>query len=383
MGNRRSGRGVRFSLHKPIILQEFIEFWLFFWDYTYRRTYKVYRHFETGKGFMVDLLYQRRGKYARPFVHAGMVLLVFFGITLGPMILKTYEDQIKASELPQGEVLGATSDSSLEMGMRTVPSDGVLQYRGGEILDYTVLDGETLSQIADKFSLKVDTILWANGLDSDKVKIRQGQSLKIPPVDGVIHKVKKGETVYSIAQKYEANPQAMVDYPFNEFTNDETFALAIGQTVMVPDGVMPEEKLLAPAPYLAQQTTPNAGSVSALGSFVWPTSGTISQGYKFYHKGIDIANHGGGSILAADSGRVMEAGWPDNSGYGNRVLIDHGNGYVTLYGHMSKVAVVAGQTVNRGDVIGQMGSTGRSTGVHLHFEIRTGGGFQNPLNFLK
>jgi murein DD-endopeptidase MepM/ murein hydrolase activator NlpD len=107
----------------------------------------------------------------------------------------------------------------------------------------------------------------------------------------------------------------------------------------------------------------------------------ITQGYKFYHKAVDIANRGGGPIIAADSGSVIAAGW-DASGYGNRVLIDHGNGMITLYGHLSALQVQAGQRVNRGDQIGMMGSTGRSTGTHLHFEIRQGGVFLNPLTAL-
>ncbi|HAN22376.1 TPA: hypothetical protein DCP77_01140 [Candidatus Collierbacteria bacterium] len=98
---------------------------------------------------------------------------------------------------------------------------------------------------------------------------------------------------------------------------------------------------------------------------------------------MDIANRSGGNILAADSGTVIVAGWPDNSGYGNRVMIDHGNGYKTLYAHMSKIAVTVGQTVKRGNVIGQMGSTGRSTGTHLHFEIRSDAGNRDPIGVLK
>jgi murein DD-endopeptidase MepM/ murein hydrolase activator NlpD len=302
---------------------------------------------------------------------------------VGPVIIRAQEDAISQSQLPQAQVLGMSTEDLYGMGVSTQSGDGVIEYRGGEVLDYAVQDGETLSQIASKFNLKVDTILWANGLDSDKTPIRSGQTLKIPPVDGVIHKVKKGETVYSIAKKYETDPQGLVDYPFNTFTNDETFALAVGQVLMVPDGVMPEMAPVSPQTSLAKILTPDAGSVSALGSFVWPASGSITQNFKFYHKAVDIANRAGGNILAADSGRITLAGWPDNSGYGNRVMIDHGNGYMTLYGHMSKVSVTPGQTVNRGDVIGQMGSTGRSTGTHLHFEIRAGGGLQNPLNFLK
>jgi murein DD-endopeptidase MepM/ murein hydrolase activator NlpD len=198
-----------------------------------------------------------------------------------------------------------------------------------------------------------------------------------------MHKVKKGETVYSIAKKYEANPQGMVDYPFNSFTNDETFALAVGQSLMVPDGVMPKAVPVSPRTSLARTLTPDAGAVSATGRFVWPAAGGISQGYRWYHRAIDIANKGGGPILAADGGRVTVVGWPDGGGYGNRVVIDHGNGYSTLYAHLSKVSVASGQSVNAGDVVGMMGSTGRSTGVHLHFEIRANGALQNPLNYLK
>ena len=100
-------------------------------------------------------------------------------------------------------------------------------------------------------------------------------------------------------------------------------------------------------------------------------------------KGVDIATAMGTPVLTADAGRVIMAGWPDNTGYGNRVMIDHGNGYVTLYGHLSKIYVTVGQTVRRGDQIGAEGSTGRSTGPHLHFEVRRGGVAINPLEFLK
>ncbi len=109
----------------------------------------------------------------------------------------------------------------------------------------------------------------------------------------------------------------------------------------------------------------------------------MSQLFSWYHKGIDISNKSAPPILAADSGKVVVAGWPDNIGYGNRVLIDHGNGFATLYGHLAKIYVAAGQTVNRGDQIGQMGSTGRSTGTHLHFEIRKGEAAIDPLGYLK
>lgn len=371
-------------MHKSTLLQEFQEFWLFLWDYVFRRLRVGFKAFETSKGSIVDVLYRRRGKYARPFVHTSMIGFVFIGVTLGPVVFNEQTDSLAASELPQGQVLGMTTEDVSAYGTSTISGQGVVEYRGGEIVDYEVKEGETISQIAQQFSLKPESILWANGLDSEKQKIKAGQVLKILPVDGVVHKVKKGETVYSIAKKYEANPQGMVDYPFNEFTDDESFALAVGQVIMVPDGVMPKQQEdVSGRTTLAQKLTPDAGQVSSFGSFVWPASGYVSQGYRFYHKAIDIANKGAGPILAADGGTVIGAGWLANEGYGNRVMVDHGNGYVTLYAHMSSVAVVAGQRVNRGDVLGQMGSTGRSTGTHLHFEIRTAGGLLNPLNFLK
>ncbi|MCB9801451.1 MAG: M23 family metallopeptidase, partial [Pseudomonadales bacterium] len=191
------------------------------------------------------------------------------------------------------------------------------------------------------------------------------------------------ETIFSIAKKYgldNTQAQVIVDYPFNEFLNDETFELATGAEIMIPGGVPP--KKAAPVSRIATtqavDIVPGAGS----GQFVWPAAGRITQGYSFYHKAIDIANRAAGPILAADAGTVVGAGWLDNSGYGNRVLIDHGNGFVTLYAHLSVVQVSAGQQVSKGAVIGQMGSTGRSTGTHLHFEIRKGG-LLNPLSFLQ
>lgn len=343
----------------------------------------VYRQSESVKDLVVDGLYSKRGKYTRPFIHSGMVGLLFMGITVGPRMLEDQNDVLGDQSLNRVQVLGLSTTEVYAQGTTTVSGEGVVAYRGGEVVDYTVQSGETLSQIAQKFNLKVDTILWANGLDSEKSKIKEGQVLKIPPVDGVVHKVKKGETVYSVAKKYQTSAQGLVDYPFNTFVDDESFSLAIGQVLMVPDGIMPSELPTSPTQYIAKQLTPDAGAVSATGGFVWPSSGQITQGYKWYHKAVDIANGIGTPILAADSGTVTVAGWPDNTGYGNRVLIDHGNGYVTLYAHMSRIDVVAGQTVKRGDQVGAMGSTGRSTGPHLHFEIRAAGALQNPLNFLK
>jgi murein DD-endopeptidase MepM/ murein hydrolase activator NlpD len=250
-----------------------------------------------------------------------------------------------------------------------------------EILNYTVQPGDTVSKIAKKFGISTDTIRWENKLTSIKA-IKPGQTLRILPVTGIAHRVSHGETVYSIAKRYNVSPQGIVDWPFNSFANDETFALAVGQILIVPDGVMPKAKPWEPRRYFAQKT-PGTGTLAGTGQFVWPTEGNISQRYRWYHKAIDIANRAAPDVVAADSGTVIVTGWPSPWAYGNRIMIDHGNGFITLYAHLSRIYVSVGQKVSQGQVIGRMGSTGRSTGTHLHFEIRKGRIATNPLNYLK
>ena len=330
-----------------------------------------FRHLEKGKSTVAEKLYEGRGRLIRPFLHSGMGGLALLGILLAPIV----GDSFSARSVAEG--LTPTTVLSLDEEPETSTSTFISDKPRGEILEYKIEQGDTLSEIANRYGVSVESIRWANNLEEGEV-LKPGQVIKIPPVTGVIHRVRKGDTVYSIAKYYKTDAQGIVDYPYNTFVNDETFELAVGQILIVPDGVMPKSEKV----YLAQKT-PNAGTVVASGNFVWPTQGVITQGFKWYHKAIDIANDMGTLILAADSGKVVVAGWPDNVGYGNRVVIDHGNGFVTLYGHLSKIAVSEGQTVRRGEVIGYMGSTGRSTGPHLHFEIRLNGTCQNPLSYLK
>jgi LysM repeat protein len=346
--------------------------------YTRRRLYRWFQRFETVKDALVDILYQKRGRYVRPFLHLGTIGLSFAMITLGPLVL-AQADESEAQQVQGVLSVGATTSFATQQATE------VRQFRGGEIITHVVSDGETLSSIAQRYGLQVSTLLWENKLN-ERSPIRSGMELRILPIDGVRHQVARGESIFTIARRYGldvSQAQVIVDYPFNEFLNDETFALATGQFVMVPDGVMPAPQAPAvtrPAVPVAQ-LTPTAGSVTAAGSFVWPAAGRITQGYRFYHKAIDIANRAGGPILTADSGTVTAAGWA-NGGYGIHVVVDHGNGFQTLYAHLSVLQVSVGQTVNRGDVLGQMGNTGRSTGTHLHFEIRQGGVFHDPMQYL-
>lgn len=359
-----------------LIFKEFKQFLAGWYRFLFWRLYSSIRRFEVGKSKAAEKLYQGRGKFAAPFIHSGMGGIVVLGIILAPVI---------ANSLPSGNTFAQTPPPSAVLSSATEAQSeiqtNISDKPRSEILEYKIEEGDTISGIAQKFGISIDTIRWVNDLESI-TSIKPGQVIKVPPVSGVVHKVKKGDTVYSVSKYYNTDAQGIVDYPFNTFINDETFALAVGQIIIVPDGVMPKIQQWSPSTYVVQKT-PNAGTVVASGVFVWPTSGIISQGFKWYHRAIDIANAVGTPILAADAGTVTIVGWPDNSGYGNRVVIDHGNGYITVYGHMSKVHVVAGQTVKRGDTIGLMGSTGRSTGPHCHFEIRLSGKIQDPLAFLK
>ncbi len=347
-------------------------------------------YFESIKSTLVGKLYAQRGKNSQMIVNLTMITVMVLSVVFGPSLVVNDLQAQSVMSLGLGAKFafaqegtgGAVDEMALDGSAQVDPLTQVSDKPRAEVLEYTIEDGDTLAAIAKKFGVDTDSIKWLNK-DVNEKKIKPGTALKIPPVTGVVHGVKAGETIYSIAKKYNVSAQSIVDFPFNEFSNDETFALAIGQQIIVPDGEMPDEPIMSPRGNLAGILTPNAGNISATGKWLWPAAGSITQYFKPWHKGLDIANHSGGAILAADSGTIVVAGWPDNTGYGNRVMIDHGNGYKTLYAHLSKIAVTVGQTVKRGDMVGMMGSTGRSTGTHLHFEIRTSKGNSDPASALR
>jgi murein DD-endopeptidase MepM/ murein hydrolase activator NlpD len=349
------------------------EYLKFLRSYFRQKFLRSFYRFEKGKGFLVDGLVAKRGRYIRPFLHTSMSGLFLIGLMLAPLIKSAFPE--KEFNFEQNlQVLGISSlEEATTTQISVKPRDSVVTYK--------VQPGDTLSSIALKFGVTEETIQWQNDLTKDAL-LKPEQKLEIPPVTGMVHKVKRGETIHSIAKEYQVDPQQIVNWPFNSFINDETFALAVGQLLIVPEGIKP--KASPPPSYLArrQQQTPSAGAVSATGAFVWPTSGGITQYFVWYHPAIDIANKSAPAILAADSGRVILVRY-DKWSYGHHVIVDHGNGFTTLYAHMSNIYVSEGQTVARGNALGQMGTTGRSSGIHLHFEIRINGVAQNPLAYLK
>lgn len=351
--------------------QEILEFFRFLFSYLKSRLIFFGVNFEKIKDIIVSFLIVKRGKYSQSFLNTSFFLLVFAALIGGPVIAENnpFIANYFAQKEPIAEIVLATD--IYEMPFTTTFS----QKPRDSIIDYKVVEGDTLSLIAKKFDISVDTIKWANNLKSELIK--PGQILKIPPVTGVVHKVASGDTIYSIAKKYKTEAQKIVNFPFNDFADLETFALRVGQILYVPDGVIEEAKPIVPK-FVAQI---QAG-VRGTSNFIWPASGAISQYPVWYHMALDIANPAGGAILAADSGTVTYSGclgW----GYGCHIIVDHGNGYQTLYAHLSSLGVSQGAAVSQGQTIGTMGCTGRCTGTHLHFEIRSGGGLLNPLNFLK
>ncbi len=259
---------------------------------------------------------------------------------------------------------------SLLVPLPPLTTETSAQERAG-ITAYTVEPGDTVSSIAAHFGVTVSTVLWANGLRESST-LQPGQTLQILPVSGVKHEVKSGDTLLKIAKRYNVTVDEII--AFNTLPADEGSVLHVGETLIVPGGEQP-----APPQAPVRIATPRAAGASAgvsvAGYFIFPTTG-YNFGRRHATNGTDIANACGTPVYAAAAGTIIEAkarGW--NGGYGNYVKIQHPNGTQTLYGHMHSVAVAPGEPVGQGYPIGLMGNTGRSTGCHLHFEVR---GATNP-----
>jgi len=255
--------------------------------------------------------------------------------------------------------------SSGPIGQDEIAASGVAS---GEINVYTVRDGDSLSQIAEMFGVTTNTIMWANDITSS-TGIRPGQTLVILPIAGVRHIVRSGDTINSIAKKYEGDVEEILSYNQLESASD----IAVGETLIIPGGAMHAS---TPAKGIAAQPTRVSGSAAAPTGFSHPAPGSVkTQGIHGYNA-VDLAGGHGSTIRAAAAGQVIVAkasGW--NGGYGSYIVIRHSNGTQTLYAHLSSLSVGVGEYVEQAQTIGGMGNTGRSTGTHLHFEVRGG---RNP-----
>jgi len=354
---------------------DFSKFCQFFFSYLKKKIITLSHIFESYKNILVKLFTIKRGRYNRPFMHVAAMGVLGVGVILSPFLADTYPIFSESKE--NAIQISSPSQESIVVDADVFQTSISLKPRD-KVLDYTVERGDSLSTIAEKFGISTETVRWANDLTNDNITI--GDSLKILPVTGIAHKVAKGESVYTIAKKLDTDPQKIVDFPFNDFANPETFSLVEGQILIVPDGVKPAEQST-----FRRQVFIASGPVTISGlGFTWPAHGIVSQFAAWYHMAIDIAASIGTPIVAAQNG-VVEAvsvgTW--DGGYGTSVYVRNGD-VETHYAHLGGINVSVGQQVSAGStVLGWIGMTGRTTGPHVHFEILKNGVLVNPLPYLQ
>jgi murein DD-endopeptidase MepM/ murein hydrolase activator NlpD len=259
----------------------------------------------------------------------------------------------------------ATSDNLLDPVSEVEPS---WAERGGrtEIVTYTVQTGDTLWSIAAQYNLDVDTLRWSNPeLERNPDMLSVGTELVILPVKGIYHTVEAGETLASIAKQFGVSDADILNYPLNQMSSPDR--LLVDQKLVVPHG---RKEIARPVPQ------PSGDSL-----FAWPIVGTVTQGFSAQHPAFDIGAPYGSPVYAGRAGRVVRSAWA-RTGYGYTVIIDHGEGWQSLYSHMKGEWVSVGDWVEQGQLIGEVGSTGNSTGPHVHFEIRLNGKQVNPTDYL-
>ncbi|MBI5728981.1 MAG: peptidoglycan DD-metalloendopeptidase family protein [Candidatus Magasanikbacteria bacterium] len=274
----------------------------------------------------------------------------------------------------------------------TIISSATIGATRNQVVNYTIEPGDSLGAIAYAFGVSIPTIMWENNLSLKSI-IRPGDIIRIPPITGIMHVVKKGDTLKKIASAYQAAVPDIVR--FNHLKEDGS-DLQTGERVMVPNGIRPQDREIAAIPRTAKITPTIARQIAAPPSsalppsasgFVWPSgSRSITQYFGIRHHAIDIAGPWQTPTYAAKAGvvEVAQCGW--NSGYGCYVIIDHGSGLKTLYGHNSQILVSPGEQVEAGQTVALMGNTGRVrgvTGIHVHFEVQVNGIRVNPLKYVR
>jgi murein DD-endopeptidase MepM/ murein hydrolase activator NlpD len=315
-----------------------------------------------------------------------------------PLIIPTYQTSTGAGgpiEVAE-EYPGITRDALLHTMFPVRPRT--------EVISYTVQEGDTVFGIAEKFNLKPETILWGNyyTLADDPHNLTPGQELNIMPTDGVYYEWHAGDGLNGVSEAYGVTPEDIINWGSNNLSM-ETIGdymnpnIEPGTWIFVPGGSRGFVTWSAPRisrdnPAVAKNFGPGAcgeimdGPVGS-GTYVWPTTARYISGYNYSpesnHPAIDIGGQEGNAIYAVDNGVVVYAGWNDY-GYGNMIVVDHGYGWQSLYAHLSALNVACGSYVYQGNVIGYMGTTGNSSGPHLHFELMSETyGKVNPLNFLQ
>jgi murein DD-endopeptidase MepM/ murein hydrolase activator NlpD len=305
-----------------------------------------------------------------------------------PVVVPTAKALDAAPNMPDLKNLGVVPAISRQTILHTT----IPQRPSEEVKSYTVAKGDSLFVISKQFAVKPETVLWANfaQLNDNPDTLSVGMNLNIPPVDGVYYKWVEGDSIEAVANRFGAKAEDVLNWPGNQIDLADP-KVAPGTWILVPGGHRESQQWLMPtiprgkitgvslAMYGSGACEGGYSGAVGSGNFIWPTGNHFLSGndYSSIHLGIDLAASDGAAVVASDSGVVVFAGW-SNTGYGNMVMLDHGNGYQTLYGHLSGVNVGCGRSVSQGGMIGAAGSTGNSTGTHLHFEVRFQGGFIDP-----
>jgi LysM repeat protein len=324
-----------------------------------------------------------------------LVLLLAMGMRLGVQAEEVERTRVSAGPTPQSTAVPSSDNASVPLDTEREPipilRDTSISpapvpqtFQGKrphhEFEKYLVERGDTPSGIALQFGIKTETLLGGNPFLSQESSLMQpGMELTILPLDGVLHDVQPGDTLESISGQYGIPVEDIIAYEPNNL--EFPFRLYPETQILVPGAVA--EVFIWTPPSLNSVRSSGTGSgiapaVVGTGTFIYPVSSrNFTQKYWYGHPGIDIALAEGSGVFASDTGTVTFAGW-NIYGYGNLVVVNHGNGYETFYGHLSSINVFPGQVVNQGNVIGAVGNTGNSSGPHIHFEIRTSGNQDDP-----
>ncbi|MPZ98272.1 MAG: peptidoglycan DD-metalloendopeptidase family protein [Dehalococcoidia bacterium] len=285
-----------------------------------------------------------------------------------------------AADGTDARVAAIQEEQAQSAGDGVVEAARVQEDRIPIFFEYEIQEGDTVYSIAERFNVSTDYVVWNNAdviTDSDLLEV--GSRLQIPSVEGIIHSVRIDETVSDIADQYEANSDDIISFAANGLRNDPNL-LTPDVLILVPGGVIPPPPPPPPADTIVPQPGGGGGGTGAWG---WPVAGLLSSPFGPGHPlGIDLAGPVGTPVTTAQGGTVTFAGGNPCCSYGYHIIVDHGDGYETLYAHLSGFNVVSGQYVDSGDVLGWIGMTGRTTGPHVHFELRRWGAYQDPLWFL-
>lgn len=339
------------------------------------------------------------------------VVLMFLGIgslivhATMPPINENSEPTATALILPEGVTIPPFSSQNKSSGVSRAINLNV-DFRSSveertEVIEYTVEEGDSIFAIADKFGLKPETVLWSNRyiIGDTPDGLVPGIQLYILPMDGVYHRWSEGEGLNGVASFYGVSPDVIVDFEGNnldravvgDFANPnippETMLVVPGGIRPTIAWIVPRDSPASAASYLGPGACAgNLYGIVGTGTFTWPTTEKWLSGYDWnppVHNGLDFAGRDGFSIFASDSGVIVYSGWSDR-GYGNLIVIDHDRGWQTFYAHLLDNSMLpCGTNVQKGQLIAAMGNTGRSTGSHLHFEIRLNGHPVNPWQFIQ